>query len=77
MVRFVKIIGVMFIMGFLLWCLLPTYNSLVEVANSTGNMTSLELAEWRLLLPVLIPAVIVIAVIWHHFSRKSEGGGEE
>ena len=81
MVRFVKVIAILFILGFMLWALLPSYNSLVSMANNSTitlfNMTSLELATWRLLLPVLIPAVIVIAVIWHHFSRKSAGGGEE
>lgn len=78
MVRLVKILGVLFIVGFFLWALLPGYNSLVGIMNTTftGNLTSLESAEWKLLLPVIIPAVIIIAVIWHHFSRKSEGGEE-
>ena len=77
MIRFVKIIGVMFILGFMLWALLPGYNNIVEIANSTINMTSLELATVKLVLPVFIPALIIVFIIWHHFGRKSEGGGEE
>jgi len=76
MVRFVKIIGILFLVGFFLWALLPGYNDIVGMANTSANMTALELAEWNLLLPVLIPAVIIIAIIWHYFSRRNDGGEE-
>lgn len=78
MVRLVKIVGVLFVLGFFLWALMPTYNNLVSMANNSTimpyNMTSLEVAEWRLLLPVLIPAVIIIAIIWRHFSHSGQSG---
>lgn len=79
MVRFVKILGVLFILGFFLWALMPGYNDIVEIMhNTTENMTALESAGAKLLLPVILPAVIIIAVIWHHFSHKEgSSGGDE
>lgn len=79
MVRLVKILGIFFLLGFFLWALLPGYNQLVEIMNSTSNMTELETAGAPMMLLVIIPAVIVIAVIWHYFAHKGDsgGGGEE
>lgn len=69
MVRLVKIAGILFLLGFMLWALLPGYGKLIEVVNSTVNMTALESAGADLMLLVLIPAIIVIAVIWRHFGH--------
>jgi len=71
MVRLVKIISVLILLGFMLWAILPGYNTIVGVMNNTTNMTSLESAEWKLL-PIVIPAMIVIAVIWYYFSHREE-----
>jgi len=78
-VRFVKIIGVLALLGFLVYAIMPGYNKLLEIMNSTAltnltGMTALEYTEWKLL-PVIIIALIVIAVIWHYF-RQHEGGEE-
>jgi len=79
-VRVVMIIGVLAFMGFFVWAILPGYNSLLDIMNSTAltnltGMTPLEFAEWRLM-PIVIPIIIIVAVIWHYLHRHGEGGEE-
>jgi len=68
--NFVMAIGALAFLGFLLWAILPAYTSILNVVNSTAvNATALELAEWNLI-PLVIPAIIIVALIWYYFRER-------
>ena len=74
MVRFVMMVGVFFLVGFIVWMLLPAWDGFTNIINVTGDASDLELGLWNMM-AVIVAVVIIACVIWRFFGRKS--GGDE
>lgn len=71
MVRIISVIGGLVFLALFLYAILPAYNNLIPIINNTTGVTPTESLEWRLM-PLIIPVILAVGIIWHHFTRRDE-----